>query len=158
VQTDLDGRTSIPHLYAAGEVAMTGLHGANRLASNSLSECFVFARRAVAHALSGPATRLAAPGAAEMEALRALQAPPPADRAIREALWQEAGIVRSEEGLSRLLEAPHPLARLIARCALARTESRGAHVRTEYPERDPSLDHRHAVVGEAEAISWQSWT
>ena len=158
IVADLHARSTLPGLYAVGEASCTGLHGANRLASNSLSECFVFARRAVAHALSGPATRLAAPGAAEMEALRALQAPPPADRAIREALWQEAGIVRSEEGLSRLLEAPHPLARLIARCALARTESRGAHLRTEYPERDPSLDHRHAVVGEAEAISWQSWT
>src|SRR5664279_4348898 len=158
IVADLHARSTLPGLYAVGEASCTGLHGANRLASNSLSECFVFARRAVAHALSGPATRLAAPGAAEMEALRALQAPPAADRAIREALWQEAGIVRSEEGLSRLLEAPHPLARLIARCALARTESRGAHVRTEYPKRDPSLDHRHAVVGEAEAISWQSWT
>ena len=158
IVADLHARSTLPGLYAVGEASCTGLHGANRLASNSLSECFVFARRAVAHALSGPATRLAAPGAAEMEALGALQAPPAADRAIREALWREAGIVRSEEGLSRLLEAPHPLARLIARCALARTESRGAHLRTEYPERDPSLDHRHAVVDEAEAISWQSWT
>ncbi len=158
IVTDLQARSSVPGLYAVGEASCTGLHGANRLASNSLSECFVFARRAVADALSHHGENLSPPSASEIEALAELPAPPRADGATREALWQDAGIVRSQEGLSRLLDSPHPLARLIARCALARNESRGAHLRAEYPERDPKLDHRHVVVGEAESISWQSWS
>jgi L-aspartate oxidase len=157
IVTDLDARSSVPGLYAVGESSCTGLHGANRLASNSLSECFVFARRAVNDALAHPAPARAAPSEAEIEALRALPAPPPAEHAIREALWQDAGIVRSQDGLGRLLDAPHPLARLIARCALARAESRGAHLRSDHPRRDPSLDHRHVIVSDEHDISWQSW-
>lgn len=65
--------------------------------------------------------------------------------------------MRSSEGLTRLLEDRHPLARLIARCALERTESRGAHLRAEYPERDPSFDYRHVVVCDEDEISWQNW-
>ncbi|MGH2865322.1 MAG: L-aspartate oxidase, partial [Solirubrobacteraceae bacterium] len=68
-----------------------------------------------------------------------------------------AGVVRSAESLSRLLASPHPLARLIAGSALARTESRGAHLRSDFPERDPALDYRHAVVDEHDAIAWQRW-
>ena len=64
---------------------------------------------------------------------------------------------RTPEGLSRLLANPHPLARLIAGCALARTESRGAHLRAEYPERDPALDFHHAIVANEDQISWQIW-
>ena len=92
-----------------------------------------------------------------MATLRELPAPPVADRATRAALWRDAGIVRTQEGLSRLLEDPHPLARLIARCALARTESRGAHQRADHPERDPTFDFRHVVVAGEDAISWQTW-
>ena len=54
--------------------------------------------------------------------------------------------MRTPEGLARLLEDPHPLARMIAACALARTESRGAHLRADHPQRDPALDFRHAIV------------
>jgi L-aspartate oxidase len=158
VVTDLDARSTLAGLYAVGEASCTGLHGANRLASNSLSECFVFARRAIAGALSGPAERTAPPSESELRELAALPAPPLADASIRSALWEDAGIVRSEAGLSRLLGAPHPLARLIARCALARQESRGAHLRRDHPERDPALDLHHAVVGGAEELSWQTWT
>ena len=158
IVTDLDARTSVPGLYAVGESSCTGLHGANRLASNSLSECFVFARRAVVHALSADAADPPAASAAELDALRELPAPPVADRAGREALWNDAGIVRSPEGLGKLLEAPHPLNRMIARCALARAESRGAHLRADRPERDPSLDHRHAVLSGEHEIAWQTWT
>ena len=154
IVTDLDARASIPGLYAVGESSCTGLHGANRLASNSLSECFVFARRAVLHALSAPAHETPV---ANADLLRALPAPIMAERADREALWQDAGIVRSPEGLTRLLDAPHPLTRLIARCALARTESRGAHLRADHPERDPALDHRHVVVSGENEIEWQTW-
>ncbi len=156
IVVDLHARSSIAGLYAVGESSCTGLHGANRLASNSLSECFVFARRAIAAALCEQAPAREPAGAEELRALRALPAPPVGDAATRSALWRDAGIVRSHAGLSRLLEDPHPLARLVARCALTRTESRGAHQRVDYPERDASLDGRHAVVG-GEAIAWQSW-
>jgi L-aspartate oxidase len=158
IVTDLHARSTVPGLYAVGESSCTGLHGANRLASNSLSECFVFARRAVADALSRPAAGPAPADARQIEALGELAPPPLADASTRAALWQDAGVVRSQQGLSRLLGDPHPLARMIARSALARTESRGAHLRVEYPQRDPSLDHRHAVVCGDAAISWQTWS
>jgi L-aspartate oxidase len=163
IVTDLHARSSVDGLYAVGESSCTGLHGANRLASNSLSECFVFAARAVADALSRPAPPHTAPSAAELQALRELPAAPAAERSTRAALWNDAGVVRTEEGLQRLLADPHPLAHLIARCALARRESRGAHLRAEYPERDPALDHRHAIVTGQDAptgedtLSWQTW-
>jgi L-aspartate oxidase len=82
----------------------------------------------------------------------------PAQESTRRALWRLAGVSRDAEGLQGLLTDPHPLARLVARCALARTESRGAHLRTDHPERDPAFDHRHAVVADAEQIAWQTWT
>ena len=145
IVVDLHARSSVPGLYAVGEVSCTGLHGANRLASNSLSECFVFARRAVDAALAEPLPRPRRQG--EIDALLAcLPGLPSAEPATRAALWRDAGIERTGEGLGRLLDDPHPLARLIARCALAREESRGAHLRIDHPERDPALDHRHAVV------------
>ena len=81
-----------------------------------------------------------------------------ADSATRDALWRHAGIERTREGLEGLLGASHPLARLIARCALARTESRGAHLRRDYPSRDPALDHRHVVVTAAGETEWQTWS
>jgi L-aspartate oxidase len=158
IVTDLNARSTLPGLYAVGESSCTGLHGANRLASNSLSECFVFAARAVADALSAPRSRLPPPGRRELEALAAVPAPPVVSRSTRAALSRDAGIARSEEGLTRLLEDPHPLARLIARCALARTESRGAHQRVEYPQRDRAFDHRHAVIDGEDSLSWQTWS
>jgi L-aspartate oxidase len=155
IAVDLHARSNVAGLYAVGEVSCTGLHGANRLASNSLSECFVFARRAVSAALTEPAPAPATPG--EIDKL--LQAPPlpGAEPGTRAALWRDAGIERTGEGLRRLLKDPHPLARLIARCALAREESRGAHLRLDYPERDPALDHRHAVVSGEDEVRWEMW-
>ncbi len=157
IVTDLDARSTLPGLYAVGESSCTGLHGANRLASNSLSECFVFARRAVADALSRPAQALPAASERELARLREIPAPAIAERATREALWRDAGVVRTPEGLSGLLTDPHPLARMIARCALARTESRGAHLRADHPERDPAFDFRHVLVTGEDAISWETW-
>jgi len=159
IAADLHAQSTLPGLYAVGESSCTGLHGANRLASNSLSECFVFARRAIDHALAAPAAR-ARSGASEQELarLRASTPPRPADRATRDALWLHAGIERTREGLEGLLGASHPLARLIARCALARTESRGAHLRRDYPSRDPALDHRHVVVTAGGETEWQTWS
>jgi L-aspartate oxidase len=157
IVTDLHARSTLPGLYAVGESSCTGLHGANRLASNSLSECFVFARRAVADALSQPMRELAKASEDELRQLRALPAPTPADASTRAALWRDAGVVRAPEGLEQLLADPHPLARLIARCALTRTESRGAHVRADYPQRDPEFDLRHVVIAGEDAVSWQRW-
>ena len=155
IVVDLRSRSSVPGLYAVGEVSCTGLHGANRLASNSLSECFVFARRAVAAALDEPAP--ANPTAGETAALLTMPAPTVAEPDTRAALWRDAGIERTGEGLRRLLDDPHPLARMIARCALAREESRGAHLRIDHPERDPALDHRHAIVSGEDDVSWETW-
>jgi L-aspartate oxidase len=160
VATDVHARSTVAGLYAVGETSGSGLHGANRLASNSLSECFVFARRAIAHVVGASRSEPARSPAPSEDELRALAAtgPAPAERATREALWRDAGIARDEEGLSRLLDDPHPLARMIARNALARTESRGAHGRVDHPEQDAAFDHRHAVCGGDEAIAWQEWT
>jgi L-aspartate oxidase len=156
IVADLHARATLPGLYAVGESSCTGLHGANRLASNSLSECFVFARRAITGALSE--SRPPEPDEEELEALRSLHPTPLAGASTRAALWRDAGIVRTDEGLRRLLGDPHPLARLIGRCALARTESRGAHQRSDYPDRDGSLDHHHAVVAGEASVCWQTWS
>ena len=158
IVADLSARSTLPGLYAVGEASCTGLHGANRLASNSLSECFVFARRAITDALASPAPARTPASESEIAALRALPAPPPADPQTRDALWRSAGIVRTPEGLGGLLEQSHPLARLIARSALERAESRGAHIRVDHPERDPALDHHHVVVTGEQSTAWQHWT
>ena len=140
ITSDLDGRSTVAGLYAVGECACTGLHGANRLASNSLSECFVFGRRAALAGLDEPQPQGAPPPAPEGDL-----APAPS-RATRTAMWVDAGLERDAERLRVLLSDPHPLARLVAASALAREETRGAHARAEFPEPDPALDHRHSVI------------
>ncbi len=156
IVTDLHGRSDVAGLYAVGESSCTGLHGANRLASNSLSECFVFGRRAALRALDEPPPP--EPGGAELEALSRAQPIPTVTRSTREALWRNAGIERTPEGLSELLDDPFPLARMIAACALARIESRGAHFRVDHPSCDAALDLMHAVVSSGSAPSWQRWS
>jgi L-aspartate oxidase len=153
IVTDLHGRSTVPGLYAIGETACTGLHGANRLASNSLSECFVFGARAAAAGLDEPARAGAPPGAPP--AAGPLGRPP---RATQEALWRDAGINRTREGLERLLADPNPLARLIGASALWREESRGAHQRIDHPSVDPALDHRHTVIGADEQPDRSRWS
>ena len=140
IATDPQGQTSLPGLYAAGECASTGVHGANRLASNSLLEAAVFGARA------GRAAAHEAPAPAPSRVVTAPVLPPDALQALRQAMSGDAGVVRDAEGLARLLnlitalEAAHGLsaplvaARLVAACALARRESRGGHFRADFPQ------------------------
>jgi L-aspartate oxidase len=144
IVTDLDGRTSVPGLYAAGECACTGVHGANRLASNSLLECLVFGRRAGLAALDGPKL-------ASDNLLLAHE-----DAGDGHGLWEHAGLIRNAAGLELLLDAQSELVRLIARGALARTESRGVHFRDDFPVEDEALAG-HLVFhpgGEPELERW----
>lgn len=167
VDTDEWARTSVVGLFAAGEVACTGLHGANRLASNSLLEGLVFGARAAQAMTEAPA---AAPMKADRVAARTLElvAAPlrdmhPAAGAellaaddVRALMWRDAGLFRERDGLARavaVLEGATAsaspataeqyrqrnlvtVARLIARAALRREESRGGHYRADFPERD----------------------
>lgn len=151
IATDLDGRSTIEGLYAVGECACNGLHGANRLASNSLADCFVFARRAALAAMADPAPPPLTP-----------DPPPPGPNPVpapdtREALWRLAGLERSPEGLSDLVNDPFTLAALIARSALAREESRGAHRRVDHEHPDPELAGRHSVVDAHGAHRFDRW-
>jgi L-aspartate oxidase len=141
IVTDLHGRADgAAGLYAVGECACTGLHGANRLASNSLSECFVFGRRAALAGLDEPERPQPA---AQLPDAPVAPAP---SRETRAAMWRHAGLERSADGLAPLLDDPHPLARLVAASALSRQETRGAHARSDFPEADPALDGRHTVL------------
>lgn len=151
IVTDLDGRTSVAGLYAAGECACTGVHGANRLASNSLLECLVFGRRAALAALRDPAPRAPAVGpAAELD-----------DRVtdeVRTEVWEHAGLIRDAAGLEPLLASPVLLARLVAECALARRESRGGHFRADFPREDPALAEHHTVVSRGRTPRLVRWS
>lgn len=171
VETDLDGRTSVPGLFAAGEVAWTGVHGANRLASNSLLEGLVFGARA-AEAMKGatqhPTLRAEAgdviapaPGIVEV---------PDAD-AVRDLMWRKVGLIRSKRILEDAVRQLHAwwsgvtaarhkrrydpelrrvaslvtVGLLIARAALRRQESRGAHFRADFPARDDLHWRKHVA-------------
>jgi L-aspartate oxidase len=149
VLTDLAGRTTLPGLLAVGECACTGLHGANRLASNSLSECFVFGARAAAAATD-------APPAGALPDLPQWRFAPPAPE-TREAMWGNAGPRRTEARLERLLSDPYPLARLVAASAIARAESRGVHQRSDHPIRDAALDRIHLVVEPDGGLRSERW-
>jgi len=146
IVTDLDGRTTVPGLYAVGECACTGVHGANRLASNSLLECLVFGRRAGMAAIEGPPLVSDTGGGCQTPA-----------HDDGDALWRDAGLIRSASGLERLLETPSELVRLIARSALARTESRGVHFREDYPAEDPALAG-HLVINPGAEPELERWS
>jgi L-aspartate oxidase len=151
VVTDLDGRTDVPGLYAAGECAATGVHGANRLASNSLLECLVFGRRAALAALGEPGLprRLAEPAAPTR--------PQPVTTELRHTFWRNAGLIRDAAGLERLRREEHLIARLVAASALAREESRGAHFRADFPAENPRLA-AHVVLRPGEEPVLERWS
>jgi L-aspartate oxidase len=150
VATDTFGRCSIPHLYAVGECSATGVHGANRLASNSLAECFVFGHRAALSACDdkpGPPSK----GPAGQQAIKA----PFGD--ARAALWRWAGLQRDKEGLYELSRHPFVLARLIGKSGLKRTESRGVHRRLDHPRPDTALDQLHTTVCGTAEPEFERW-
>jgi L-aspartate oxidase len=155
VVTDLVGRTDIPGLFAAGESAATGVHGANRLASNSLLECLVFGRRAALAALDEPA----APLRSETQPLEP-PAPPPARTAspeLRAQVWREAGVMRDPADLASLVRSPDAVASLVARFALARSESRGVHYRIDATAADPAFEG-HFVLRPGRELTLEHWT
>jgi L-aspartate oxidase len=155
VRTDLDGRTNLERLFAAGEVACTGAHGANRLASNSLLEGVVFGARA-ARAMRECASAAVVPSAPEPAA----EFPSAAREKIRTVAWEKCGILRSGPDLRAACDwlssvaaggmvdyearSMRQVASLIARCALAREESRGAHFRIDFPEK--AGEARHSLI------------
>jgi L-aspartate oxidase len=180
IATDLDGCTSLPGLFAAGEVACTGVHGANRLASNSLLEGLVFGGRA------GCRMRDWSRGTWPVAATEAWSDPPPqgapldpslAETAMRELMWSHAGVFRDGEGLGRASAVLEPawealdrglragagldpagwrrasllvVSLLIVRAARRRQESRGAHWRTDFPETDDLHWKRRLAEARAE--------
>jgi len=157
VVTDLDGRTDISGLYAAGECAATGVHGANRLASNSLLECLVFGRRAALAALDEAPPTVRSDEAPPPPGLSAFPPPRVASDELRAQVWRDAGVIRDPAGLADLARCPDPLASLVARFALARTESRGVHYRTDAPAPDPMLEG-HFVLGPDGELKLEHWT
>ena len=189
VKTDLVGRSSLPGLYAAGETAATGVHGANRLASNALLEGLVFGARA-GRAIAEDTRSLSKPVAPRVLPHRANTAANnkgSADREtngrdaalekIRSVLWEYAGILRDGDKLAKVLEelgaleVERPvadsrpaselhnvwtLAQLVARCALARQESRGCHYRSDFPFRNDEKFQKHSVAARAKPILFES--
>ncbi len=170
IRTDVHGRTTLPGLYACGEVACTGVHGANRLASNSLMETVVFGKRVV-EALAAE-DQPAAPAADDVSRLSLSTGQPGAKKDLQRMMWQAAGIEREVRGLegalSHVLEdaaepsSPprsrdawecaemHTVARLMLEAALRRTESRGAHYRSDFPVRDDRRWQRRQVFRRAD--------
>lgn len=166
VRTNTWGETTLPGLYACGEAACTGVHGANRLASNSLLETVVFARRVVDRTLEAGQHSLAPDeDALTLPEARAGEAPPATLASLQALMWDNAGIVRDAGRLAaaaRTLSAwqaqlppahdraQHELAnlvltgRLVVDAALRRTESRGAHFRSDYPQTEEAW-RRHQI-------------
>ncbi|MEQ1931075.1 MAG: L-aspartate oxidase [Parvularculaceae bacterium] len=167
VMTDLDGRSSLEGLSAVGEVASTGVHGANRLASNSLLEAVVFGAR-IAERLSGAEFRAAKAACAPADRIPLASKPAPAAAMaiLRAAMSKGAALIRTEQSLLETIDVISALrehgemtsglksalasAELIAQGALDREESRGAHTRADYPQTDEERFHTELSVDVSE--------
>jgi L-aspartate oxidase len=155
IRTNTWGETTLPGLYACGECACTGVHGANRLASNSLLETVVFAKRVIERTVNSPGTAAPlVPDAVDLSEPHAAEAPPLTREALQSLMWDEVGIVRNADSLRRatavlsawqtaapaVVDRPSQeladlltCSRLVAEAALRREESRGAHFRADFP-------------------------
>ena len=186
VKTGLEGRTTLCGLYAAGEAACTGVHGANRLASNSLLEGLVFGARAACSMLDDGLDLLAA------EAPEASPGPLSADEEtalegiiarLQASMWAHAGLLREETTLLQALveqescaaaiaglgahgrggrrleeaQAMSQVAYAILHCALARSESRGGHFRNDYPKRDDEHFLKHSILTSDGRVGFEEW-
>jgi L-aspartate oxidase len=159
VDADADGRTSLPGLWAVGEASSSGVHGANRLASNSLLEGLVFGARVA----TDVAARAQTPSGIGEAPAAALDLPLAAEAVeeVRDLMWERVGVVRTGSGLweahQRLLDLHPPLAsgldgrtaedvaRMVVAAALRRSESRGGHYRADYPDSDSFQASRNLV-------------
>ena len=170
IASDVRGRTSLEGLWAVGECASTGLHGANRLASNSLLEALVFGARAAedikSHIAAG--TNRGLPPAP----LRFTPSPPP--QALRDAMARHVGLERDAAGLTHALAAIGAIERasggepallnmvaatkLVTAAALARTESRGAHFRIDHPQTESIGKRTFVTLADADRIVRSSKT
>jgi L-aspartate oxidase len=186
IRTDLGGRTNLSGLYAAGEAACTGVHGANRLASNSLLEGLVFGARA-AHSMFTDAL----PPASAPDSHPTPQPLSPADSqrveafiaSLQASMWANAGLLREASSLrqglaaqaaceaaladiaatsrtSRRLAEAQAMSRVahaILTSALARTESRGAHFRSDHPHHDDANFRKHSILGTDASVRFEEW-
>jgi len=178
IRTDLNGATNVPGLLACGECACTGVHGANRLASNSMLEGLVFGIRTVRAAIALKSSGCPGIGVSGHGASHKRDVPGPrsfsedeiqaARERVQDLMWHYVGLVRSAEGLGKAMEMLDNLwsrfgrpsatresielvnmmtvARLVTHAALERTESRGAHYRTDFPELDNENWSRHILL------------
>jgi L-aspartate oxidase len=180
IRTDLHGRSTLPGLYAAGEVTCTGVHGANRLASNSLLEGLVFGARAGEAAIAdSPKSQVSSPKPDNPQSeIRNPKSDGTISTAVKKrvkrVMWERVGILRDSESLKRALKEFEQiaqsnlsvssrnfvtLAKLVAAGALWREESRGGHFRTDFPERDEkfrvhSIQKLDAEISQSEKINF----
>lgn len=160
IDSDPDGRTSADGLWAVGECASTGVHGANRLASNSLLEGVVFGARVavdVGRRLQEPGGEIQVP----KDSLDLPVLPGPALEELRQVMWDRVGLIRTGDGLWAARNSILGIARILRRtvagshatdlalmmtlASLRRSESRGGHYRADYPELDPTQEHRALI-------------
>jgi L-aspartate oxidase len=170
IRTDLNGRSTMPGLYAAGEVACTGVHGANRLASNSLLEGLVFGARAGEAAAGDSSQRSLVRGQSVENNVAAVRDSQSAistavRKRVKRVMWERVGILRDERSLSRAIAEFEQIERsnlstssrnfvtlalLVAWAALWREESRGGHFRSDFPnQREDWRMHSVQKLGEA---------